>query len=637
MNKTSYPYYVPRTGATFETTDRFLSESLVVNTSSEKLDGTGVPMTHVTGSLYATSQIDSHVFIIGESGCGKTRRVILPTIRLMAKTGESMVISDPKGELYRKTANALKSNGYAVNVLNFRHPDCGDKWNPLGVIEKLYRSGDVGRRNKALLMLKAFAQTISVTVHSEKDLFWEQSAERIFEGAGQMILDACDEGSLTIENIVLVAREINGCMGSPMRGMGGSSVGHAFQEYLDALPPESSIRTNLSNLTTSPNDTRNSVFSVFETMVGLYVSQPALLDLLSTSTIEIERMGERPTALFIILPDDSDELYPLATALVKQVYSCLVDLADSQGDGMLPNRVSFVLDEFANFAPIPSFASMLTAARSRGIRFVLVCQSIEQLKDAKKYGENGMEILLSNCRTWIYMSCRNISFLKRLVDLCGRYVSPYTGQENPLISVSDLQHFIMDEEKSQVLVLNDRCKPIIGWLEDYGCYDFGPHDDESEAVLPAPAADATGKVVTLEEVCRLAKKRRAEGRPAESADGKEEREGSDEIRLSVDALIAAIEAREREGREEGSPSDVADACGAEGEPHVWDAGGAAPGMPCLDWLQDGFGGDEGEDPAVGGDSGDAPFADGRASILEDIDAKLSGIEEDGADEDGSDE
>lgn len=542
MAKFSHPYYIPRTGAAFETTERFLHESIVVDTSAERLECVGVPMTRIKGNTYATSKIESHAFIIGESGCGKTRRVILPTIRLLAKTNESMVVSDPKGELYRKTANALKSCGYAVNVLNFRHPDRGDKWNPLSVIEKFYRSGDAGKTSKALLMLKAFSQSISAVVHSEKDLFWEQSAERIFEGVGQMILETCEDGALTIENIALVAREINSVMGRSSGLFGKQSSKQEFQKYIDSLPPESSIRSNLSNLTTSPEDTRNSIFSVFETMVGLYVSQPALLDLLSTSTIEVEHIGERPSALFIILPDDTDELYPLATALVKQIYSCLVDLADSQGDGILPNRVSFILDEFANFAPIPSIASMLTAARSRGIRFLLVCQSIEQLKDTKKYGENGMEILLSNCRTWIYMSCRNISFLNRLVELCGKYVSPYTGQECPLISVSDLQHFEMDREKSQVLVLNDRCRPIIGWLQDYGKYDFGPCNDDTEAELPASLGMKTRNIVTLKGICHSAERSAARQR-TEIIDGEAADEGSAAIRSSIDSLVAAVDAK----------------------------------------------------------------------------------------------
>ena len=161
------------------------------------------------------------------------------------------------------------------------------------------------------------------------------------------------------------------------------------------------------------------------------------MDLFSVSEIDITSIGERPTALFFILPDDSQALYPIATVFVKQIYSALVRLADSKRDGRLPVKVTFLLDEFANFAKLPSVESMLTAARSRGIRFVLVCQSMDQL--SQKYSDEGMEILLANCRCWIFMSCRNLPFLKRLQSLCGDYTSPYTGETVPLVSIERLQ------------------------------------------------------------------------------------------------------------------------------------------------------------------------------------------------------
>ena len=143
------------------------------------------------------------------------------------------------------------------------------------------------------------------------------------------------------------------------------------------------------------------------------------------------------------------------------------------------------------------------------------------------------------------MSCRNISFLNRLVELCGKYVSPYTGKECPLISISDLQHFEMDRERSQVLVLNDRCKPVIGWLQDYGKYDFGPCDNDAEAELPNPSCGTVRRIVALGDICHIAEKTTAE-KLSDAVGQDKEDEASTAIRSSIDSLVAALEARTEE-------------------------------------------------------------------------------------------
>ena len=95
MKRISLPNYISRSGARFETTERFLQSTNVVNSTESELKSAGIPLTHIDENAYATSTDELHCFVIGDSGCGKTRRVILPTIRLLAKAGESMVISDP--------------------------------------------------------------------------------------------------------------------------------------------------------------------------------------------------------------------------------------------------------------------------------------------------------------------------------------------------------------------------------------------------------------------------------------------------------------------------------------------------------------------------------------------------------------
>jgi len=492
MKRLSLPYFILRSGAKFEPIESFLKETIEVDTDEKSLVSCGIPISQIDANTYATTKDELHCFVIGETGCGKTRRVILPSIQLMAKTGQSLVVSDPKGELYRKTADNLKKHGYDVKVLNFRKPRCGNRWNPLSEVERLYREGGLENIDKALMMMDDMVSILSSNIEDSEDPYWSISAASVFRGIALIILEYGEVGTLTFENVATTARDIVNAL--------NHSQNPKFAEInrflKEKLPENSPIRQNLDAIIINAESTRKSIMSVFNGMVSMYCNQELLLDLFSKSEIDIASLGKKPTALFFILPDDSDALYPIATYFVKQVYSALISLADEQPDGKLPNRVTFLLDEFANFAKLPTMHAMLTAARSRLIRFVLVCQSMDQL--GEKYGERGMEILLSNCRVWLYMKCRNLPFLEHLQKTMGDYTSPYTGETCPLIDVGALQHFKI----GQVLVLNDSCRPMIGYLEDYDKYLFGEGGHGVDSPLPEPNPVVKRKLFDFASACQ---------------------------------------------------------------------------------------------------------------------------------------
>lgn len=533
MKRISLPNYISRSGARFETTERFLQSTSVVNSTESELKSAGIPLTHIDENTYATSTDELHCFVIGDSGCGKTRRVILPTIRLLAKAGESMVISDPKGELFRMTANSLREKGYTVQVLNFRNPCRGHRWNPLGLIDTLYHAGDSESKDRALMMLSDIVDVLQQGLKGEKDPFWSMAAGDVLRGISLMILDYGESGELTFENIAITARDVLKNLGTPQ-----------FKAFLNSLPKSSPISQNLSVIVTNHPDTRNCIMAEFEAMISLYTSQELLMDLFAVSEIDINTLGLSPTALFFILPDDTEALYPIATVFVKQIYSALIALADEQRDGKLPNRVTFLLDEFANFAKMPSIESMLTAARSRRIRFVLVCQSMDQL--TAKYEDHGRETLLANCRTWLYMSCRNLPFLRRLEELIGYYISPYTHERIPLVDIGELQHF----DIGQVLVLNDRCRPMMGYLPDYSKYDFGADGNDISIEMPTPHELISRKLFDLEKGLENAKKINA---PIVEQRKNEAKQEADGLRASILEKIAAQRKKDAED-EPGTPS-----------------------------------------------------------------------------------
>lgn len=643
MQRIAYPYYIPRRGAQFESREHFLRETKAVVTTSDRLEYSGVVLTQVGKDKIATTKEEMHTFVIGETGCGKTRRVILPTIRLMAKSGQSMIITDPKGEIYKKTAKALKDKGYVINVLNFRDPSRSDRWNPLQLVESLYHSGSMIGRDKALQILEDIALILGSSIESEKDRFWENEAKKVFIGISLFIMQNCPKGSLTFENISIVSKEI---VPVSRRGMTSFRPNNAetFKAMLDDIPKNSLLSENLFGYLNAADDTRKSITAVFEGMIGFYVNQEALLDLFSTSDFSIEDIGKRRTALFMIIPDDSAVMYPIATVFVKQMYSALINLADSNQNGILTNRVSFILDEFANFATIPDVESMLTASRSRGISFVLVCQSMEQLQ--KKYTQEGSEILMSNCRVWVYMSCRNLYFLKRLIELNGERISQYTGESRPLISLSELQHFRMGE----VLIYNDRSNPVRGYLPDYSEYDFGEIFGESPLPPSHDAAERT--IIDMDGAIQNAKLETMKVKMKRRQDSLEEEETSiteagaslidrfgttsnskddtveaihssidiDKILANLDRKIAEIEAAEREAEENERNNGLHDHTGSIEEVD----GDEQPHLVMPDWLSvDDGDDDESEDDNEFGEDRDEDDVELDNTLLARLRRKMS--------------
>lgn len=488
MYRASIPTYLATTGDDFESYENFAKASSQVNSAAGKLRSCGTVMgVSETKNCYLTTREELHTFVIGESGCGKTRRVIYPTIRLMSKTGESMVMSDPKGELYRTTSEYLRNKGYDVKAINFREPLTGDRYNPLEDIDILYHSGSETDREESLLRLKDMLKGMTESVHSEKDTYWENGALAFLRGVAMMIMEYCGKGNLTFGNISRISREMFKLKLEMINTRTDVSIKKKWgllSDFMDSIPESSPIKEAISTVYLLDSRTTLSCFqSVVSTMLAPFTEQSAIIDAMSGSDIKLEQLGQKPTALYIILPDDSESLYDIATLYISQIYSSLISLADGEKDGRLPNKVNFLLDEFANFTKISDMASMLTASRSRGIRFTIVCQSMEQL--VQKYGKEGAEIIMANCRVWIYMNCRNLPFLERLVALCG--VRDIGIGKEPLVTVSKLQHLQMGE----VLVLNDRCYPFMGYLPDYSEYDF--NEPKAAEAKPKERKERGGK------------------------------------------------------------------------------------------------------------------------------------------------
>lgn len=172
----------------------------------------------------------------------------------------------------------------------------------------------------------------------------------------------------------------------------------------------------------------------------------------------------------MIMPDEKTSYHKLVSVFVKQSYEYFIYLAQKNlyeeeiRVGHLPIRINYILDEFSSLPTIADFPAMITAARSRNIRFVLFIQSKHQLK--QRYGEE-TDTIVTNCVNWVFLTTRELSLLEEISKLCG------TKEQNPILSVSQLQR--LSKEEGEALLLIGRNKPYIAKLPDIDVYDRGKY------------------------------------------------------------------------------------------------------------------------------------------------------------------
>ena len=396
-----------------------------VEANALKSDYAGVPLISNGTELWVDDG-SYHTLVIGATGSGKTQDTILPTIKVLAKKGESVVVTDPKGEIYEKAGGLLKKNGYNIILLNFRNPQNGNTWNPLELPYRLYKSGN---QDKAIELLDDLALNILYDEGSaQADPFWEKTAADYFSGIALAMFEDTTEDKININSINMTAT-----VGEDK--FGGSTY---IKEYFNMKDPASAAYVNASGTVMAPSETKGGIISVFKQKVKLFASRENLSEMLSYSDFTLDSIGKQPTALFIIIQDEKKTYHSLATILIKQIYETLIDVAQENG-GKLPIRTNFLLDEFANMPPLKDVTTMITAARSRQIRFTMIIQNFAQLN--KVYGKDDAETIKGNCGNIIYLISTELAALEEISKLCGEKKSKKDDKtaSTPLVTVSDLQ------------------------------------------------------------------------------------------------------------------------------------------------------------------------------------------------------
>ena len=385
-----------------------------------------------------------HNMIIGSTGSGKSQSISFPFINVMAKAGESMIVTDPKGELYEGTAKELEKRGYNIVLLNFRDPDKGSGWNPFTIPYQLYKAGN---KDKAIEMLEDLAKNILYDESSKSDPFWNNTSADYFAGLAWALFqdtDNPDEVNINSINYMATAGE---------QKLGGTTY---IKEYFSTKDPTSTECIKVNSTISAPNETKGSILSVFNQKIQLFSSRETLSEMLCHSDFSMEDIGRKKTAVFIVIQDEKKTYHSLVTIFLKQCYETLVRVAQENDGGKLKYRTNFLLDEFANMPPLSDVDAMVSAARSRNIRLSFIIQNFSQLNDV--YGKEKAETIRGNCGNTIYLLSTELNALEEISKMCGEIKSKKDDKTDsrPLVTVTDLQNF----KEEEALILRSRMRPF---------------------------------------------------------------------------------------------------------------------------------------------------------------------------------
>jgi len=450
------------------TKDKFI-EGLEVRDLSGLGGSAGLPMDSTDPHCMYIDTSECHSLIIGGSGSGKSRRIIMQQVLTMVGSGESAVIFDPKGEICAMTHEPLAADGYSIHVLDLRNPVTSSGWNMFQWPYQLYSSGNRIDRDKAFETVISVADTLCPVLDAlNKDPYWAASAQGLLAGLiWNLIRSGCPLEDITLPAIFDECQRIF---------TSAETIGDYIKKHQ---------RDGLGYLLMSPaldnaENTRRCILSEFRQHLIPLISSESLVSMLSRTDLSFSDIVNGKSVVYIIAPDEKDTLNPVVSIFVKMLYEYLLFYAHTD-NGRLENRMNFILDEFASLPRIKNMPSMLAAARSRNIRFTITLQSMSQLRSV--YGGDA-DTIKGNCANWIFLSSRDMGTLEEISALVG---NDATGGR--MISTSQLQR--LDKSRGQMLVLRDRKRPYLGCFSDISDFGFEPK--------PIPVKNVCGSLSTEDE------------------------------------------------------------------------------------------------------------------------------------------
>ena len=317
---------------------------------------------------------NTNVLVVGGSGAGKSASYVIPNACQLLG---SYVFTDPKGELYDKTAGFFKAKGYDIKVLNLIRPQNSDGYNPLNHI-----SNDIDVDIIANTVVKG-----QTHAGGSSDPYWEDMAEMLLKALIYYLKAVRPPEEQNLASCAELVRAAN--------NNGGDNL---LTNLMNKLPYDHPARMYYKSIEIAPEKTYGSILSSLQSKLGKFDSRE-IAELTSTDTIDFKEIGSKKTVVYVISSDTHTAYDFLLTIFFSQMIQQLYDYADTNG-GALPVPTYFILDEFANIGKIPDFDKKISTSRSRKISFSVILQNLDQLEAVY---EKSHETIMGNCDTHLFL------------------------------------------------------------------------------------------------------------------------------------------------------------------------------------------------------------------------------------------
>lgn len=308
------------------------------------------------------------------SGSGKSAAYSIPNAYQCLG---SYIFTDPKGELYDKTAGYLRAEGYDIKIFNLVKPQNSDGYNPL-----MHITSEID--------VDVIANTIVKGQQAEggkNDPYWDDMAEMLLKALIYYLIATRPEEEQNLASCAELVRAAN--------KNGGSNL---LTELMNQLPYDHPARMNYKSIEIAPEKTYGSILSSLQSKLGKFDSKE-IAELTSTDTINFEEIGSKKTAVYVISSDTHGAYDFLLTIFFAQMIQQLYNFAGDNG-GRLKIPTYFILDEFANIGRIPDFDKKISTSRSRKISFSVILQNLDQLEAVYK---ETYETIMGNCDTHVFL------------------------------------------------------------------------------------------------------------------------------------------------------------------------------------------------------------------------------------------
>ena len=341
-----------------------------------------------------------NILVVGGSGAGKSRGFALPNIMQCCC---SMVITDPKAELLRKTGGLLEKKGYEVRVFDLINPDTSFCYNPF---EYVHDDKDV------LRLISNLIQNTTPKGSQSSDPFWEKSETALLQA---LMLYLLHEAPPEEQNFAMI-----------MEMLGSAQVKEEDEDYespldilfdrLEMRDPESIAVKQYHIYKQAAGKTAKSILISVGVRLAAF-NLPQIAKLTNTDELDLSSMGEKKVALFCCIPDADTSLNYLVGMIYSQLFQTLYYMADRVHGGALPVPVNCIMDEFPNVSLPNEFEKILATCRSRSIYCSIIIQNMSQLKALFK---DSWESLVGNCDEFLYLGGNEKETHKYVSELLGK-------------------------------------------------------------------------------------------------------------------------------------------------------------------------------------------------------------------------